>query len=187
MNETKEVPLSGYNLELVFSGEQHFEGMTNYEGLPDAAAPSVNFGWDWQIQGDDRFVVIITLSVEPTRQRPERATVNMAGVFHPVGEKQTVPFQEFVFTHAPTILLPYAREAISSLTGRGLYGALHLPPINVMALMKQMNPQVSTGNEQLLARPGAAQRLGIGAGVSVKPRKRVTDESPAKNAIDSLE
>jgi preprotein translocase subunit SecB len=161
MNRTKEIPLSGYSLERVFSQEQHFEGLTAPIGLSEGASSNINFGWDWQLQGDDRFVVLITLKVEPTLQRPERVSVTMAGVFHRVGEQQSVPFDAFVLTHAPSILLPYAREAISSLTGRGLNGALHLPPINVMALMKEMNPQVSTGNEQLLAHPEIARRLGL--------------------------
>ncbi len=170
MNTTNDVPLSGYNLERVFSHEQHFEGLASHEGLPENTLSNVNFGWDWRVQGDDRFVVVITLTVQPTRQRPESVSVTMAGVFHRVGEEQSVPFDTFVFTHAPSILLPYAREAISSLTGRGLNGALQLPPINVIALMKEMNPQLSTGNEQLLARPDVARRLGWRGGATGAPQ-----------------
>jgi preprotein translocase subunit SecB len=119
---------------------------------------------------------MITLSVQATRQRPENVNVTMVGIFRPVGEAQTVSFQRFVFDHAPSILMPYAREAISSLTGRGINGSLNLPPINVVALMEDMDPARSTGHEQLLAEPAVARLFGVEVGLPI-PSNRLAASS----------
>jgi preprotein translocase subunit SecB len=171
MNHTKNLPLTGYLLERVFSQDQSFQGVPRSESLPDTVTPNVNFGWDWQLAGEDRFAVMITLSVQATRQRPENVNVTMVGIFRPVGQGQTVTFQRFVVDHAPSILMPYAREAISSLTGRGMNGSLNLPPINVFALMEEMNPARSTGHEQLLADPATARLLGVEVELLTPPNR----------------
>jgi len=44
--------------------------------------------------------------------------------------------------------MPYVREAISSITGRGFHGPVHLPPVNVQTLMSSVSMEATTGMQQ---------------------------------------
>lgn len=61
------------------------------------------------------------------------AEIQQAGTFHieGFGENEILPMLEIV---APTNLLPYAREAISNLTGRGGLPPVLISPVNFEAL-----------------------------------------------------
>jgi preprotein translocase subunit SecB len=155
------LPTSGYRLDRVFAQEQTFIGYPNSEQFPASdGQPRATVGLDWRLVDEFQFTVVITLAIDPTRERPESIRVMMHGVFTRVGDSPTVPVMAFIQGHAPAILMPYVREAISSLTGRGYYGAMNLPPINVAMLMGNVDMEATTGMREARANP----RLGAAFG-----------------------
>ncbi|MCC6649885.1 MAG: protein-export chaperone SecB [Candidatus Eisenbacteria bacterium] len=148
MSQNDPVPPSGFGLERVCFIEQHLRLVEQVDDLPDAD-PNVQFGWDWRITGDRQFEVILQVQTSPTRRRPEEAAVLLTGQFVARGEGLSVPVVAFVSAQAPAILLPWARECISSLTGRGFFGQFMLPPLNVLTLMSNVDKAAATGARQL--------------------------------------
>ncbi len=118
-------------------------------------------GWDWQVAGPRTFEVALTLSIAPTREQPDEASVTIAGTFRAGPDPVAVPFSEFVQFNAPAILLPFVREAVVALTRRGPHGSFLLMPLNVQAIMAGTNPTETTGAKFLRANPEAAQAFGL--------------------------
>lgn len=150
MTTTAKLPKSGYFIERVYANRL---GLTAVPETP-AAGPDFLFGWDWKLIDQNLFEVNITLLLEPTPDRSERVEVSMIGVFRQGSDPIEVKLEEFVRYHAPAILMPYVREAVSSLTGRGYYPARNLNPINVQMLMERQDPNRTTGAKQLASSRG---------------------------------
>ena len=168
------LPLSGYTLDRVFAQEQTFLGHANSEEFPTSTGdPRAAVAWDWHLVDESRFTVALTLSIEPTRERPETVRVMMLGLFTRVGEVPSVEVLKFVQTHAPAIMMPYVREAVSSLTGRGYYGPVNLPPINVAALMLNFDIEATSG----MKRARADRKLGMTFGAL--PGSEATNALPS--------
>jgi len=94
--------------------------------------------------------VSIKLSLSPPDTRPDAfqaLSATVEGQFSIQGEQQSVGFDEFSKRQAPAILMPFVREAIASATVKSRFGAVLLPPINVVALAEAMQrtPQVQQG------------------------------------------
>ena len=87
---------------------------------------------------DDFFEVVLVLTVEA--QVDEKVAfiveVHQAGLFAAKGF-DTSQLENMLATVCPTILFPYAREAIDSLVLKGSYPALALAPINFDAIYAQ--------------------------------------------------
>src|SRR3712207_5020027 len=95
-----------------------------------AGDPGVVFGWDWSIAAADLFDVALTVALEPTTERLERVAIRINGRFR-IGDKPSkVQFKDYIRFNAPALLMPYARELLSTLTGRGFYGPYFLQPVN---------------------------------------------------------
>jgi preprotein translocase subunit SecB len=127
---------------------------------PDA---TLGFGWDWRITTDDRFEVALAVQVPPTKERREYVEVSLVGVFR-YGEPNaphSLPLKNLVRENAVAMMLPFAREMVASVTGRGYYGALFLPPINVIDLMKSHAFEGSTGSKMLKDQPELSARFGM--------------------------
>lgn len=161
MSNSQEIPLSGYHLERIYTNRQYFEGVAIDDSISDEE-PQVGIGWDWRLRDEGIFEVLLSLTLPACRQRPEKVEVTIVGQFATIGDAQTVNLEQFVCKNAPAILLPYAREAISSLTGRGLLGPFYLPPLNLVEVMKGMDPSVAAGALQLKANPDALQQPRLG-------------------------
>lgn len=117
----------------------------------DNGEARVSFRWDWRPVGPRSFQVIVGIATIRHTEVIEETGVEVVGMFS-AGEEAleaSVPFAEFVRFHAPAILLPYAREAISSMTGRGPLRSLYLPPMNVRLLVQEMDPEATTGAREL--------------------------------------
>lgn len=102
--------------------------------------PKINFDIktkNTKIQ-EDVFEVVLVLTVEATLEEEPGfiVEVHQAGVFT-VKVFEEIELQQLLATVCPTILFPYAREAIDSLVVKGSFPALMLAPINFDALFKQ--------------------------------------------------
>jgi preprotein translocase subunit SecB len=128
--------------------------------MPPSSDTNVTFGWDWRVTGFDRFEVLVTVRYEASAERAEEVEVSVVGVFRLPVDSPSVALRDFVRVHAPGILMPYAREVVSSLTGRGFFGPVFMPPINVHSLMERMNDAVATGAQQLQENPSLFRLAG---------------------------
>lgn len=155
--KTKETVRSGYRLERVYVAQQEYR-VLDVDELSDTvgAEREVSFGWDWRALGPRRFEVLIEVSVDPSRESPELANVRLFGVFSAGKPKLSIAFKDFVGTNAPAILFPYAREIISTMTGRGPFGAFHIEPLNIRAITGAVRLDETSGHEYLRAHPEEA-------------------------------
>jgi preprotein translocase subunit SecB len=102
----------------------------------------------------DLYDVVMTITVKVTvapiqkADEPKPATtpepltafvveVKQAGIFLLSGVSDDAQLDYVLSTTAPTILFPYAREAISSLVSRGGFPQLIIPPMNFEAMYEQ--------------------------------------------------
>ncbi len=95
--------------------------------------------------GDNLYEVILHISVHAKKDEQTifLAEIDQAGLFLLNGY---TPEQSNMLlgTQCPSTLFPYAREAISSLVGKGGFPPLILQPINFDALYAQAKEQQST-------------------------------------------
>ena len=145
MTDAKSLPLSGYVIVSVYTAGQHLE-------LKDSDAPDsddVQFAWDWRLLEQDLFEVLVRLGIEAVKERPYAASVELVGRFRRMSSVTSVELIKFAHLQAVAILLPYARQALASLTLMTEPGAYHLPSVNVVALMEDFNAKDATGAKQL--------------------------------------
>jgi len=163
MTERKQAQTSGFRLRRVYAMEQVYELLdvdAIEEGGPEER--DIGFGWDWRVVGERAFEVLIALTVRGNKSAPEEVRLVLIGAFEVSGNTTTVTISDFVQKMAPAILFPYAREIVSSLTGRGPYGTFHLPAMNVLKLMEDKDYSKSTGARQLKEAGGEDLLLGSG-------------------------
>jgi preprotein translocase subunit SecB len=148
VSQQPSLPTTGYMLERVYFSHLSLRVVQNVPNLPEDEG-QIGFGWDWRIVAERLFEVSLQVSIDPTKARLEEVRLTICGLFRiPEGQPQ-VALDSFLRIHGPAHLMPYVRETLSSLTGRGFYGAFYLPPVNVIELMKDMKPEKATGAEQL--------------------------------------
>lgn len=100
-----------------------------------------------KLEGDD-YEVVLKLTVTATAQDKTAflAEVQQAGIFT-LKSFTTDQIGPILSITCPTILFPYAREAIANLVSHGSFPQLHLAPINFEALyheqLKQQQAQVA--------------------------------------------
>jgi preprotein translocase subunit SecB len=63
--------------------------------------------------------------------------IKQAGIFQVTGVSDEAQLDYILSTTAPTILFPYAREAISSMVAKGGFPQLIIPPMNFEAMYHQ--------------------------------------------------
>lgn len=148
---------SGYRLERVYVAQQEYRVVPSEELVDERGDDrEVSFGWDWRALGRRRFEVVIEVSVGPTTASRERATARLFGVFSAEEGQLSIAFKEFASTNAPAILFPYAREVISTMTGRGPFGAFHIDPLNIRVITGSVSFHETMGHKHLLANPEEA-------------------------------
>jgi len=150
MNRQLDPAESGFRLEKVYFPEQSHRLLNPTDDMPND--PEFQFGWDWKLTDNNSFEVMLHLTLGVCKARPEETKVFVCGVFALIGEPPNLTLTEFVRVQGPAILLPYAREAISSLTGRSFFGANYLPPLNVMTLTADLDVNATEGAKQLKER-----------------------------------
>lgn len=83
--------------------------------------------------------VQLTVSIEPDRDanQPYRVSVTYLGRFRFGKLPDGLTREAFLTKNAAAIMFPYVREAVADLTVRGTFGAIHLPPVNVVAMLSR--------------------------------------------------
>jgi len=106
--------------------------------------------WDWRRLSESVLEVKIGVKIGHTSEVPEELEVVLVGRFsRAAGPDDESAVANFAAVNAVAILLPYAREALSALSGRGPFGTFVLQPINVVELSKTFVRSRPTGARQI--------------------------------------
>jgi preprotein translocase subunit SecB len=140
------LPQPVYKLDRVYTNGVHLTVEERTPELPKVPGPLV-FGWDWTtLLGRPRmFDVAVTVGFDGSWERLESVRVTVNGRFTIEEGTPSIKFSNFVRVHAPAMLMPYARELLSSVTRHGFYGAYHIPLVNILELMKDKTIEGATG------------------------------------------
>lgn len=152
---------TGYDLTGVYGLEQHYDVLDS-EDVEEERQTRIS--WDWQVTGEASFAVYLALIVIGPKTAPERVRVAYVASFEFSGSSPTLDLQNFVVFSASALLIPYLREAISSLSSDGPFGQMNLSPVNVQALMDFVDFEQSTGYQQLAEDPEMAETYGVDLG-----------------------
>jgi preprotein translocase subunit SecB len=87
-------------------------------------------------QGNHEVVLTLTITATLEEQTAFLVEVQQAGIFFISGLEEDA-MRQLLATVAPTILFPYAREAIDNLVVKGGFPALMIAPVNFDALYRQ--------------------------------------------------
>ena len=87
-------------------------------------------------EGNHEVALTLTITAKVEEQTAFLVEVQQAGVFFVAGIEGD-SLRQLLGTVAPTILFPYAREAIDNLVVKGGFPALMLAPVNFDALFRQ--------------------------------------------------
>ena len=129
-----------FALQRIYLKDSSFEAPVSPGVFQGQWTPKINFDIKSKHEKlqDDFFEVILVLTVEA--QVDEKVAfiveVHQAGLFAAKGFDAN-QLENMLATVCPTILFPYAREAIDSLVLKGSYPALALAPINFDAIYAQ--------------------------------------------------
>ena len=99
-------------------------------------------------EGDYEIVLEVTVTAEINDKTAYIAEVKQAGIFAITGAaKEEV--DQLVGAYCPSILFPYLRETIASLTGKGSFPPFYLQPISFDALYQQAQAKrAEEGNKE---------------------------------------
>ncbi|MFM7785613.1 MAG: protein-export chaperone SecB [Gammaproteobacteria bacterium] len=129
-----------FALQRIYVKDVSFETPGGIEVFRQAWKPRVNLEMNTRQNklDDQNFEVVLTLSVTASQEDKTAFIVEIqqAGIFYVAGLEEQ-PLRQVLATVCPTILFPYAREAIDSLVVRGSYPPLMLAPVNFDALYVQ--------------------------------------------------
>ena len=129
-----------FNIEKIYVKDISFEAPNIPEIFKDEWKPAITLNMDIASNklADDVYEVALKLTI--TNKIGEKVAflveVSQAGIFSIKGF-QDDQLKAFIGIMCPQILFPYAREAISDLTGRGGFPPLYLAPINFESLYQK--------------------------------------------------
>ncbi len=100
--------------------------------------------------------ITVTVAIEAGEENKTKETafiveVKQAGVFMLQGVDDAEQVDYILSTAAPTILFPYARQAISGLVTQGGFPQLIIPPMNFEAMYQQHLSEKNKAEEPALA------------------------------------
>ncbi len=98
--------------------------------------------------GENLHEVVVTVTVTATvdGKTAYLCEIHQAGVFTVAGFDETATDQ-LLGAYCPGVLFPYAREAMSDLTGKAGFPAMTLAPVNFDALYARRRQQQASGDE----------------------------------------
>lgn len=138
-------------IQRIYMKDVSFESPNTPAIYADEWTPETNLQLNTQPTplGNNLFEVELqlTITVKSNNITAFLIEVTQAGVFEITGyNDEQINF--ILATHAPTILFPYAREAIASLVSKGSFPEMHLSPINFEALYAQRLAEIEKEKEK---------------------------------------
>jgi preprotein translocase subunit SecB len=142
-----------FMIERIYVKDLSFESPNAPQSFTMSEAPSVDVGLNTEtheVPGvSDLVEVVLTVTVNAKSADSTyfAVEVQQGGLFR----MQNIPEEHqpvLLAVHCPTILFPYAREAVAELVGRGGFQPLHLHPVNFEALYQQAQLEQSQHTTQ---------------------------------------
>lgn len=149
MDETKQ---PGIRISHIFIARSHFEHTANAAELPPNTPVgemplAVNVGVGVNPEGTVG-IVSVTVATQPESKALYRLLVEMVGIIE-AGSDSNMSLRDYVTKAGPPTLYPFVREAVASMTQRGRFGAIWIPPFNFAAITNELAQSASaeTGTE----------------------------------------
>jgi preprotein translocase subunit SecB len=134
----------GFSIERIYIKDLSLESPGAPQSFQMTEPPQVEIGLrsKGDYLGNDLYEFLLTLTVTATAAGKTVFLVEVAqgGVFMIRGLPQE-QIQPVLAIHCPTVLFPYAREAIADATMRAGFPPVHLAPVNFEALYQQQMAQ----------------------------------------------
>ncbi len=139
-----------FTLERAYVRDLSFEspnapGVFTWQGQPQV---NVELGTEGRMVSEEGHVEsILTVTVRSTLGDSSVfiAEVQQAGLFR-ISGFSTDQLEQIMGINCPTILFPFAREAIANLVARGGFQQLLLDPVNFQALFEQSREEAEEGH-----------------------------------------
>jgi len=164
---------TSYQLEQIFPIEQHYELLDPDELEKEGGDFDFDFFWNWYLEGEQRFAVMLGVRAIGGKDAPEEVRVGAVAVFSIITPTPDVPLQTFLQRDAPAIMAPFLNEVFVSLTARSLTGVLRLLPFQELANLPEVFPfEASSGTQMLLADKKLAKALGVELSAPAKKARK---------------
>ncbi|EAR60032.1 protein-export chaperone SecB [Neptuniibacter caesariensis] len=139
-----------FSVQRVYIKDSSFESPNAPEIFMSPWQPEVGLEMNTQTNqlGDNAFEVVLTLTVTVKNEDKTAFLVELqqAGIFAIAGLGEA-EMHHTLGAFCPSILFPYAREAIDSMVTKASFPALMLAPVNFDALYAQQMAQQQAGEE----------------------------------------
>lgn len=133
-----------FTVHNIYVKDISFEAPNSPEVFTQEWSPKLDFDVEMgrAALGEDLYEVTMSITVTVTMAKAENKTaflveIKQAGIFLLQGIDDQKQLDYILSTTAPTILFPYAREAVSSLVTKGGFPQLIIPPMNFEAMYQQ--------------------------------------------------
>jgi len=152
MTEPK-TPAQQFALQRIYVKDLSFESPN---------APAI-FSQEWQPKmnldlnnkttkvADNIYEVVLAITITVTNGEPAQPAfiveVQQGGLFLAEGFDEAA-LQQLLGSYCPTILFPYAREAVSDVVGKGSFPQLLMAPVNFDALFAEAQNRQTAGNDE---------------------------------------
>lgn len=133
MNKDKQ---PGINFDAIMLVKESF--WRDYD-FPDELSVSFDIEMHWSKQSDHTCAVELIFNLDLLNGEKEVLTLEstFVGLFSIEDEAENMDIEYFIENHAPGIMFPYIREHITTITQKAGVKPVLLPPINLVALLKQ--------------------------------------------------
>ena len=136
-NQNQDVQL---NIQRIYIKGSSFEAFNMPQMIQEEWKPNANIEakvrWNPLTDNTHEVVLTITVVVKNNDRSAFTAKIEQAGVFEIKGiEKKDM--QRIMSAYCPSVLFPYAREAVTSMAMSGSFPQLYLAPMNFDAIYEQ--------------------------------------------------
>ena len=148
-----ETPEQRFSIKRVFIKDMSYEAPASPEIFQQQYNPKIDFNLNCKnkLISETFYEVVLRLTAEAKQDEKTLflAEVDQAGIFDIDGLDNN-QLDQALATLCPTILFPYAREAIDSIILKGTFPPLMLEPVNFEALYVRSLQQKAAQQEQQL-------------------------------------
>ena len=140
MAEEQTIPEKQFSIQKIYTKDMSFETPNTPKIFTEKWEPMVDFNLGSNVQplenGLYEVALTVTITVKSEDKTAYLVEINQAGIFTLIGfsDEELSPM---LGSFCPTILFPYAREAVSDLVAKGGFPQLILAPVNFDALYAQ--------------------------------------------------
>ena len=130
----------GINFDGVFLKDLHFTR------APNMPASDVDTSFDFRraISADKRQMNYEVTCEMADKKGGFNLHCSIIGMFSCIKGQENLDLETFAEINAPTLIFPYLREIITSITVRAGIQPVILPPMNVLAMMQDDNIAITT-------------------------------------------